>query len=613
MSLSSLAVRARTALSLGAPNIWRVGSYRLGLRLGIHPVRSLQASLPEAPFYGPCALPPVNAAPASSWWDEAQYFGVHPVASGSEPPDWHANPLRGTRVLAGDKPWWEISAFDHSVGDIKAVWEASRFDWVLSFAQRHRGGDESALARLNDWLERWCRGNPAYQGPNWMCGQEASIRVLHLSVAALLLGQLGSPSSGLQQLVRAHLARIAPTIHYAVGQDNNHGTSEAAALFVGGSWLASLGADKEAAAWAALGRRWMEDRVLRLVADDGSFSQYSVTYHRVLLDTLSMLEVLRREQKLEPFSDQFQQRCRAATLWLYALVRREGGDAPNLGANDGARLCPLDDSPYRDFRPSVQLAAALFLGRRAYPAEGSWNSGLDWLGLDLPAEALDEPESSQFDDGGYCILHRGDSMALLRYPRFRFRPSHADALHVDLWRGGENLLRDGGSYSYSEVAPGLDGYFSGTASHNTVQFDGRDQMPRISRFLFGSWLKTSSQTSIEEDAQSVSVSAAYRDAQGAEHSRELSLSDRSLRVIDRLSGFRSRAVLRWRLRPGDWQLEDGCARFGQESLSVHSDGEMVRMEIVEGWESRHYLERTPVPVLEVECAGPGTLTSEYCW
>ena len=28
----------------------------------------------------------------------------------------------------------------------------------------------------------------------------------------------------------------------------------------------------------------------------------------------------------------------------------------------------------------------------------------------------------------------------------------------------------------------------GLQAHNTIQFDDRDQMPRLSRFLFGSWL-----------------------------------------------------------------------------------------------------------------------------
>ena len=40
-------------------------------------------------------------------------------------------------------------------------------------------------------------------------------------------------------------------------------------------------------------------------------------------------------------------------------------------------------------------------------------------------------------------------MAMLRYPRFRYRPGHADALHLDLWLGDRNILRDGGTYSYN--------------------------------------------------------------------------------------------------------------------------------------------------------------------
>ena len=76
----------------------------------------------------------------------------------------------------------------------------------------------------------------------------------------------------------AHLRRIAPTIRYAIAQDNNHGTSEAAALFIGGTWLALLG-EPAGRRWAVRGRRWLEDRAGRLIGVDGSFSQYSLNYH----------------------------------------------------------------------------------------------------------------------------------------------------------------------------------------------------------------------------------------------------------------------------------------------------------------------------------------------
>jgi hypothetical protein len=35
--------------------------------------------------------------------------------------------------------------------------------------------------------------------------------------------------------------------------------------------------------------------------------------------------------------------------------------------------------------------------------------------------------------------------------------------------------------------------------------------------------------------------------------------------------------------------------------------------LVEGWESRHYLEKTPLPVLEVEIQQAGTLTTQLHW
>ena len=75
------------------------------------------------------------------------------------------------------KPWWKIPDFNKEIGDIKFIWELSRME-VLAFAQRARNGNDYALVKLNDWLTDWVETNPTYAGPNWKCGQEASIRVI---------------------------------------------------------------------------------------------------------------------------------------------------------------------------------------------------------------------------------------------------------------------------------------------------------------------------------------------------------------------------------------------------------------------------------------------------
>src|SRR3546814_19758965 len=109
--------------------------------------------------------------------------------------------------------------------------------------------------RISDWSSDVCSSD-LYRGPNWKCAQEASIRLLHLATAGLILGQVRETSVPLRALVLTHLRRIAATMSYAVAQANNHATSEAAALFIGGSWLAANGSR----AGESLVRRRSEER-----------------------------------------------------------------------------------------------------------------------------------------------------------------------------------------------------------------------------------------------------------------------------------------------------------------------------------------------------------------
>lgn len=613
--------KTRTALALGLPNIARAAAYRLGVQLGTNPVRHLRGEVPAGPFFSASRLSELPFPAVSDWQSSARLFSRWPIAVDDAPPDWLANPMNGQRIPAPERPWWQIPDFDPEVGDIKLIWELSRMDWVLALAQRVRQREAGELERLNTWIADWCVRNPPYHGPNWKCGQEASIRVMHLACAALLLGLVNETMPSLRDLIALHLQRIAPTVQYAMAQDNNHGTSEATALFIGGSWLALLD-DARGTGWADTGRKLLENRAARLIGEQGTFSQYSLNYHRVMLDTFCMAELWRQTLELPAFSQRWQDRVLAATRWLHALIDPATGDGPNVGANDGARLLQLANTAYRDHRPTVQMAMVLFSGQRAYAADGTWNHGLQWLGIDQPEAVAPAPDSLQADDGGFMVLRRPGAMALLRYPRFRFRPSQADVLHLDLWVNGQACLRDAGTYSYN-IDPQWIHYFGGVEGHNTVQFDGHDQMPRLSRFLLGDWLRTEQLEPLEAICTEVRAGVRYRNAAGASHHRQVALGDNILRVRDHVEGFARNAVLRWRLAPGEWQLEAGTNEEAVPSFHVvNTDGHLLmlrssvpiaRCQIVQGWESLYYLEKTPVPVIELEINQPGTLTSEYHW
>lgn len=61
-------------------------------------------------------------------------------------------------------------------------------------------------------------------------------------------------------------------------------------------------------------------------------------------------------------------------------------------------------------------------------------------------------------------------------------------LHADIWYGSVNLARDGGTFQYFDARDwGV--VLAGSAAHNVVVVDGRDQMRRLSRFLWTDWTR----------------------------------------------------------------------------------------------------------------------------
>lgn len=604
---------ARTLPKLGWRNLARVAAYRLLLATGLHPVCRLKSVTVEGEFFAPPKTMR-NGVASQAWKDTVRYFDCIERPLGSEAPDWFFRPGACSSAPGVARPWWESGNFETQLGDIKDIWDISRFSWVLPLAQRASKGETHSLMRLNGWIADWLEHNLPYAGYNWKCGQEASIRVMHLAMAALILGQENEPLPALRALLRTHLARIRPTIAYAIAQDNNHGISEAVALYIGGAWLTHVEGDRVSRAWMERGRAQLEERAARLIAGDGGFSMYSMMYHREVLDAMSIAEVWRRALSLPDFSTCYREKAALASRWLAAFVHPRSGDAPNIGANDGTRLLPLSDIYYRDSRPTVQLACVLFCDARAFGDAGVWDEPLRWLDIALPEAVLPSATSTLFGESGFAALKSGneDVQVYVRFPRYRFRPSHADPLHVDLWLDGRNILRGPGSYRYNTEREWMD-YFPSVAAHNTAQFDDQDAMPRLGRFLFGDWLKLDSPPVLEQMPGGQTFHASCRHASGARHDRWVTLQMGSVVVRDALDGFVRRAVVRWRLIPGDWHLNGAELVLGNLRLTVHADhGEPV-LRLVEGWEARCYGLKTPLPVLEIEVCRAGAISTRIEW
>jgi hypothetical protein len=428
---------------------------------------------------------------------ELKYFAHEFIRTGF-PPDWHRDPVSGIKLDAS-KHWSEIS--NEGDVDIKFVWEASRFSMVYSLLRAYASTRDDVLAEAFWKLIRaWAESNPPNTGPNWMDGQEAALRLMAwmFGFYAFLESPSTTPARIAQfaAMVAAHAERIYKNIDYAISTHSNHTISEAFGLWLAGILFPEL---KEAEKYFSLGRRLLEQEAAAQIFPDGSYSMYSLNYHRFILQ-IYFCAIRLGELNGFPFSESLKGRVANSIDYLCQLIDPETGKMPVYGSNDGALVLPVNNCDFADYRPLLQLGSYLTKKEFLF-APGAWDEDVFWLyGDEFTAKTAEGARGKtnlgdlralrgeSFSDGGIYLLRSANSKIVLRCTDFRSRPSHADQLHVDLWRHGVNIACDAGTYLYSGEGVWRNG-LAHTAVHNTVVVDHRDQMKMIGRFIWTNWAK----------------------------------------------------------------------------------------------------------------------------
>lgn len=578
--LQKLGLLARTLPRLGAESLGCLAWYRLRMKLGAFVAASQNPENTPTRYFRTMDTS-VRGTMAQAQTDHFGKTAMLPADSA-----WHQDPTDNTLFDFGDRPWPQALAAFPANRDIKNIWELSRFYWAPRLAAlAATTGEAEYILQLNAALIDWLRSNPSGNGLNWACGQESAIRMLHLAAAAMILDQDRSPEPDLLEFAAIIEQRVEPTLGYALSQQNNHAIVETVGLFIAKSWLGGT---------ATRCRKLLERLVCRWIADDGSWTQYSPNYHRAVLDALSIAELWRSRSGLAAFSDTFYSRVALAIGWLAQLIDPDNGRAPNLGANDSTRLLSMDREDPRDFRGTLAMASAVFQVPIPELDDGAWCDRLQAFRLPAPGFSEQDLASATLPDSGLHILRAGSAKVFLKYPHNRFRPPQADALHCDVWLGGNNIAPDSGSYRYTSPED-ENAYFSGTSAHNTIVFDGCDQMPRLGRFLFGDWLKADQVKPVEQDGSTVSAAAAYRNRRGHFHQRALRLTESALVCADRFSGYDASAFLYWHLSPAHWEVDvEGALGDGTVSLLVEGGGRTLKPQLGSHFVSTIYGQREPI-------------------
>jgi hypothetical protein len=549
-----------------------------------------------------------------------RYF-EHASSQAGFPPDWHANPFTGERAPS-DLHWSEIGDFDH--GDIKIIWEPSRFSFTYALVRAYwRTGDQRYAEMFWNLVGDWREHNPPQLGVNWKCGQEISFRVMAWCFG--LYGFLEANATtaarvvSLAQMIAVSGARVRANLDYALSQHNNHGVSEGLGLWTIGVLFPEL---RFAEQWKETGRRVLESLGRELIYDDGAFSQHSVNYHRVMLhDYLWALQL--GEVSNQPFTPELKERVGKAGEFLYQIQDEASGQAPYYGQNDGALVLPLSNCDYQDFRPVIQATQYSFTRTRCY-SPGPWDEDLLWLfgpdALTASVEPKPRPDLAA-EQGGCYTLRTQYGFVFTRCPGFRHRPSQADLLHVDLWWRGQNIALDAGTFSYN-APTSWDESLSSTAYHNTVTVDGRDQMDRAGRFLWLPWTRGRVRTQKHSTAGHLAYWEGEHDGYArlnvsALHRRAILRVGEHWIVLDRvMSAAEHDYRLHWLLvdAPYEWDERAGRLTLKMPIGSYHVNLASAPTEgacslsradesSARGWRARYYNYREPALSLALTARG----------
>jgi hypothetical protein len=501
--------------------------------------------------------------------------------------DWRRDYLHG---MSTGTPYFRRSPYlDFSrAGDHKAIWELNRHQHLPLLAQEFLlSGRREYLDEAFRQLESWLDANPFLRGINWASALEVAFRALSWAWLWHMAG------SEMPEALRARfltaLERHGRYLERNLSvyfSPNTHLLGEAVALHALGVLFPAF---PHAARWALAGGRIVEQQMERQVRDDGSHFEQSAYYHVYALDLFLLYLVLAKP----PVT--YDARLVSMAEYLDALLG-DNGMLPLIGDDDGGRLF----HPYGEragFGRATMATCSVLFDRP------DWLRGLDdlheqaawWLGAEVLSARTAPPApcvSRLFPDSGVAVMAADDVHLVIKAGPFGEGSgghSHSDVLSLTARARGREILIDPGTFTYV-ADPAERDRFRGSAAHNTVRIDGRDQAVPGGPFRWEHKPTVAvRQWSTELDRDCLDATCAYA---GFTHRRRIVfVKPATVVVLDTVDGPSGEHTLEqfWHLG----SAED-AARF---SFSAP-------VEVVDAWRSRALCSREPATALCIKVRGP---------
>jgi len=420
--------------------------------------------------------------------------------------DWITNPESGHKYNTLTH-FSKINDFSNTKGDIKYVWEPSRFSWIYDVIRysHHFQKDNSdfVLCKITSWID----SNPINLGPNYKCSQEISIRVLNWIFALYFYKESNSLSENtfnkILNSIRCQTEHIFKNINFSrIAVQNNHAITETLTLYIVGLLFPEM---PNSSKWKKKGKSWFEQEIRKQIFDDGSYWQHSMNYHRLVTQLLTWAIRL-AEVNNEKFDNEVYIKSKRTLDFIKDFVNKDTGYLPNYGANDGSLLFPLNNSHFRDYRGQLNALSVVLKQGILFDSDELMED-VFWYGykksyikeINIKTDkAL--PYIKSFNSKGYHLFKNDDFFFFIRCGNVESRPGINDNLHFDLWYKGQNIFRDTGSYKYNTLDD-IRSFFTGGDAHNVLLINNESQIEKGPRFIsFGkSMLKDKTEFRISDN------------------------------------------------------------------------------------------------------------------
>ena len=387
--------------------------------------------------------------------------------------DWRRDYLHG---ISTGTPYFRRSPYlDFSrAGDHKIVWELNRHQHLPLLAQAWLfTGNREYLNEAFSQLDGWLAANPFLRGINWASALEVAFRALSWIWLWRMAGaEMPGPLRArfLTELYRhGRFLELNLSVYFS---PNTHLLGEAVALHALGVLFPKF---PHAARWAESGGRVVEEQMRRQVREDGSHFEQSVYYHVYALDFFLLHSLLAKP------SAAYQASLVRMAEYLDALIG-PCGVIPPIGDDDGGRLFHPYGERLGFARATMATCAVLFRrpewlrDPRELAVQAAW-----WLGPSALAAAPDPVRSSRtsrlFAGAGMAVMTAGDVHIVIKAGPFGEGSgghSHSDVLSLTVRKAGRDILIDPGTFTYVADPVERD-RFRGSAAHNTIRIDSRDQ------------------------------------------------------------------------------------------------------------------------------------------